>query len=226
MNRLSLIFISILLTFAGKAQKMTYDTIPFILDYHNERLALFKKEPVTKGKILFLGNSLTELGDWKKLLKDSTIINRGIAGDITFGVLSRLDEVIALQPATLFLEIGINDIAKNIPDPMIIKNIFTIVERIKEGSPATRIFVQSIFPINDSLMTEYPEIKNKDAHIVPINTELNRHAKDMGFTFIDLHSKFTGAGGQLDPRYTTDGVHPNAIGYQRWVKILKSGKYL
>jgi lysophospholipase L1-like esterase len=226
MNRLPLIFISILLTLACKAQKASYDTIPYILDYHNERLALFKKEPMMKGKILFLGNSLTELGDWKKLLKDSTIINRGIAGDITFGVLSRLDEVIALQPARLFLEIGINDIGKTIPDPLIIKNIFTIVERIKEGSPATRIFVQSIFPINDSLMTEYPEIKNKDAHILPINTELSRHAKGMGFTFIDLYSRFVGMGGQLDPRYTADGVHPNAAGYLYWVKILRSRHYL
>jgi len=60
------------------------------------------------------------------------VINRGIAGDITFGVLGRLDEVIARKPAKLFIKIGINDISKNIPDEIIVENILTMVRKSED----------------------------------------------------------------------------------------------
>jgi hypothetical protein len=64
-----------------------FDTTGFIPELYTQRVALFEKEPVFTGRIIFLGNSITQIGNWKKLLNDSTVINRGIAGDITFGVL-------------------------------------------------------------------------------------------------------------------------------------------
>jgi hypothetical protein len=72
------------------AQNKTYDTLPNLPEHYLNRVALFKQEPIVVGKIIMLGNSITEGGDWKKLLKDSTIINRGIGGDVTFGVLNRI----------------------------------------------------------------------------------------------------------------------------------------
>ena len=60
----------------------TWDTIPNSPGYYREQFEKFKKEPVVKGKVIFLGNSITEGGNWKELLKDSTVINRGISGDI------------------------------------------------------------------------------------------------------------------------------------------------
>ena len=83
----------------------------------------FKSEPMVTGKIVFLGNSITEMGDWKKLTGDSTVINRGIGGDITFGILQRLDEVLNRKPSKIFLLIGINDIGKDIPPAVIADNI-------------------------------------------------------------------------------------------------------
>jgi lysophospholipase L1-like esterase len=221
---ISIIFVSFAL--AGEAQKKTYDTIPYVPEYYAKRIALFKSEPMVSGKIIFLGNSITQFGDWKKLLKDSTVINRGIAGDITFGVLERLDEVIALQPSKLFIKIGINDISKNIPDNVIVENIFTIVRRIKQGSPATRIFVHSILPTNDTVKNEYPDAYNKNGHVIIVNNQLAQKAKMIGFTFIDLYSRFQDKDGKLDARYAVDGLHLNDTGYQLWVEILKKAQYL
>src|SRR5689334_13421403 len=96
-----------------------FDTVGFIPEYYPQRVAAFEKEPVVPGRIIFLGNSITQLGDWKKLLNDTTVINRGIAGDITFGVLKRLDDVIRRHPSKIFLLIGINDIGRDIPDAVI-----------------------------------------------------------------------------------------------------------
>src|SRR4051794_8025406 len=91
----------------------TWDTIPMLPQLYQQRYELFKKEPIVKGRVLFLGNSITQGGNWKKLLKDTTVINRGISGDVTFGILNRLGEVIQREPSKLFLLIGINDISKN-----------------------------------------------------------------------------------------------------------------
>src|SRR5688572_12322326 len=76
-----------------------FDTIPFIPDHTRERVALFEKEPVVTGKIIFLGNSITEMGKWAALTGDNSVINRGIGGDITYGILRRLDDVIKRKPS-------------------------------------------------------------------------------------------------------------------------------
>jgi lysophospholipase L1-like esterase len=198
----------------------TWDTIPNLPVHYRAFYEKFKKEPVTKGRVMFLGNSNTEGGDWRKLLKDSTIINHGISGDITFGILHRMEAVLRQQPSKLFLLIGINDISKNIPDEVIMENIFSIVSRIKRGSPKTKIFVQSILPTN-STIPAFPKNYNKDDHVVIVNAQLQKYADRLGYTFIDLYSGFLNQEGQLDAKYSTDGLHLNAAGYLRWVDILK-----
>jgi hypothetical protein len=131
----------------------------------------FGSEPITKGKIIFLGNSRTEFGDWKKLLNNTSVINRGIAGDNTFGVLARLDEVIARRPDKLFIEIGINDISQNIPVAIITKNIRTIVERVHAKLPGAKVYVLSVLPTNDNVKNEYPDAFNKNEQVSSVNKQ-------------------------------------------------------
>ena len=77
----------------------------------------FKKEPLDFGDIVFLGNSITAGGkDWSERLNQPNIKNRGIGGDVTEGVLARLDELIYFKPRTVFLLIGINDLWNLTPD--------------------------------------------------------------------------------------------------------------
>jgi len=164
---------------AGTAvgQNIVYDTIRYEKKYYQKRIALFKQEHVKKHSIIFLGNSIAQFGDWKKLLNDSTVVNRGIAADNTFGVLDRLDDVIIHQPSKLFIEIGINDISQNIPANIIVKNILTIVSRVKAGSPETKIYVHSILPTNDNVKNEYPDAFNKNLQIDLVNKQLKLSAK-------------------------------------------------
>lgn len=214
-----------LLAIPGFSQKRTYDTVPNMPEHYWVRMEKFKKETNIPGKVVFLGNSITEGGNWKKLLKDSTIINRGISGDNTFGVLARLDEIIKLKPASLFILIGTNDLSKKIPDEIIIENIFAIVSRIKAGSPKTKIYVQSILPVNNTV-EKFPMQFNNESHILTINDQLSRYAERLRYTFIDLYSEFLDDQGKLKSSFTFDGLHLNASGYQHWVEILKSLKYL
>ena len=219
------IFICIVLLFLPGyllAQR-TWDTIPYGPDYYRAQFEKFKKEPLVKGKVIFLGNSITEDGNWKKLLKDSTVINRGVSGDITFGILNRIDEVAKRQPSKLFLLIGINDIAKNIPDEVIMENIFSIVGKVRGISPKTKIFVQSILPTNNSF-PDSPNHKNKDDHVVTINAQLQKYGDRLQYTYVDLYSKFTDSESRLDAKYTANGLHLNAVGYMHWVDILNNLK--
>jgi lysophospholipase L1-like esterase len=214
------VFISTaLLTFS---QKIEYDTIPYALDYHQQRLDIFKKESLTKGKIIFLGDSHIEFGDWRKYLKDSSIINRGIAGDNTFGVLARLQEVIDRRPTKVFICIGINDVSKNIPEQTTVKNIMSMVKRIKQATPNAQIFVHSILPTNDAVKKEYPDAYNKNDQARQVNDLIKINSLKNGFTYVDLYSKFQDASGKLNATYAyEDGLHLNANGYKLWIEILK-----
>jgi len=224
MKRLISAFIVSLFAFVSYGQK-AWDTIPNMPQHYVERLAVFKKEKVATGKIVFLGNSITEGADWKKLLKDSTVINRGISGDITFGVLNRIDDVIKLKPSKLFILIGINDLYKEIPDEVVMQNIFTLVRTINSGSRDTKIYIQSILPVNKTFKN-FPKNYDKEEHITTVNSQLKKLSKHFGYTFVDLYNNFTNTSLQLDEKYSYDGLHLNAAGYSRWVEILKSSKYL
>ena len=203
------------------------DTIGFIPEYYPQRVAIFEKEPVVPGRIIFLGNSITQIGDWKKLLNDSTVINRGIAGDVTFGVLKRLDDVTKRQPSKLFLLIGINDIGKDIPDAVIADNIRKIIVRVQAESPSTKIYVQSILPLNPGV-PNFPQHYEKQEHVLNTNKLIKKVAEDTHCTYINIHDLFTDKQGKLDAKYTADGLHlaPSGDGYKKWVDYLREQGYL
>lgn len=209
------------LTAAGQA----YDSLPNDPAYHQKRTAIFRSEPVTTGSIVFLGNSITEGGDWKQLLQNPAVINRGISGDNTFGVLARLDEVIRHKPSKVFLLIGVNDLSKNQVPAVVIQNIFSIVGRIHAESPASVIYVQSLLPVNPT-HKKFPARFNKQSDIETINAQLRKYADPLKYTYVDLFSSFLDSSGRLDLQYTYDGLHLNPAGYQHWVQRLKKDKWI
>ena len=222
------IFLFFLLGFSISvfAQKKTYDTLPNLPEHYVTRYQLFQKEPIVTGRVVMVGNSITEGTDWKRLLNDTTIINRGISGDVTFGVLNRLKEITDRKPSKLFLLIGVNDLSRNTPDEVIIENIFSIVGKIHSQSPATAIYIQSILPLNESLKNLYQAFREKGEHVKTINSQLKKYDKKLKYTYVDLYSNFLDADGKMDAKFTYDGLHLSATGYNHWVEVLKKGKYL
>lgn len=184
------------------------------------KVGQFRSYPNSKKDIIFLGNSITAGADWAELLGNPHARNRGISGDITFGVLERLSEVTEGKPAKVFILIGINDIQRNIPDTMITGNYRKMIKRIRAESPATKIYFQTLLPVNNEF-TQFKNHYNKDEHIAFVNAELKKIAEEEQVTLIDLHPHFLDANKKLDKRYTMDGLHLNADGYQVWKGILK-----
>jgi lysophospholipase L1-like esterase len=219
----------LLLPFALQAQKITnqriYDTIPFIPEHTPQRVAQFEKEPIVTGKVIFLGNSITEMGNWKKATGDTTVINRGIGGDITYGILKRLKDVTDRQPSKVFLLIGINDIGKDIPDVVIADNDLKIVREIHSKSPQTKIYVESVLPLNP-IMANFPQHYDKEEHVLALNKLLKANAAKGGYTFVDIFHLLVDADGRLQSQYSYEGLHVRPEAYVIWVAYLKKMGYL
>lgn len=206
------------------SQKAAWDslTVPDIYPYQVE---LFNSMAHSKKDIVFLGNSITFWGDWNELIQAKHIKNRGIPGDVTFGVLRRLDEVIDGKPAKVFILIGINDLGRKIPDDVILQNYERMVKRIKTGSPVTRIYLQTLLPTNDSF-NKLKHLYSKEANIAYINSQMKELARREKVTFVDLHSHFIDEQGKLKKEYTWDGVHLTLAGYRKWAEVLDKAGYV
>lgn len=186
-------------------------------------LAKFKSYKNKPTDIIFLGNSITAHANWAELLQNPCAKNRGISGDITFGVLERLSEVTKGNPAKVFLLIGVNDISRNIPDSIIVDNISKIVDRIQKESLATVIYIETVLPVNNTF-TKFKNHYNKDEHISAVNVGIKNIAKTRNVNLIDSHQFFLDEKGKLHRNYTHDGLHLTENAYLLWAKELK--KYL
>jgi lysophospholipase L1-like esterase len=189
--------------------------------YYNQRLTLFEKLPDTKGEIIFLGNSITDGGEWCELLGNPKVKNRGISGDTTEGVLFRLSEVTRSKPAKVFLLIGINDLSRGVLKDTVYSNICKIANRILKDSPKTKVFIQSILPVSDTFGL-FKNHVNKIAEVLCINVYLNDWCKKNSVEFVDLYSRFKMADSErLNSQLTNDGLHLTGDGYLLWVEIIK-----
>jgi glucosylceramidase len=202
-----------------------YDTLTSMPELRASRIAKFEAEPVVTGRVIFLGNSITQGGDWAKLTGDGTVINRGIGADITFGLRTRLADVTMRKPSKLFVLIGINDISKDVPDAVIAAQYRALVDSVKSQSPRTRIYVQSILPLNPTVKS-FPQHYDKQVRVVAVNRLIRQMARETGATYIDLWPIFVDRAGRLDASLTGDGLHLNQRGYERWARFLQQRRYL
>ena len=202
--------------------------------FYFRRCAEFDKAPIGYDKIVFLGDSITEGGgNWNNYFGTKNIVNRGISGDTTLGVLARLNEICFYKPISLFLLIGINDIfnsdspnRKKISPLSVSNNIIAIAEIIYKRSPSTQVYIQTTLPINNRL---YKKLTGTfPAHGMPlpdqinqINTRLKKNESQNHYTVIDLHDIFLDSRGLLSKKYTSDGVHLNEEGYHKWSSFIK-----
>ncbi|MDE3236863.1 MAG: family 20 glycosylhydrolase [Bacteroidota bacterium] len=199
-------------------------TIPFFPDslfstYYHQRLTHFNTLPVGKDEIIFLGNSITDGAEWSELLGSVNIKNRGISGDITVGVLNRLPEIIRRKPKKVFLLIGINDLARNISPDSVVKNIILVAAILHQYTPSTKLYIQSLLPVND-VYKKFTGHTNKGAQIIAVNKQLQSMAGDHHYTFVDLYHSFCDEEGKMRASLTNDGLHLKGEAYLLWKHII------
>jgi lysophospholipase L1-like esterase len=206
-------------------EKNSLDT-SYANGYYLKRLIFFKQLPIQKKPIVFLGNSITEVGPWQEVTAMSNVINRGISGDNSFGVFHRLDEILALKPSKVFLAIGVNDIKRGTPLPVIAQNYERIIHKISKDSPKTKLYLQSVLPVAEPMLASiYDLIRNKK--IISLNGMLKALSEKYRLPYVDLYQDvFVGKDGQLIKTLSTDGLHLQPEAYILWADYLKQKKYL
>lgn len=184
---------------------------------YQNRINKLNANKMEKGNIVFIGNSLTEYFDLT-IFNMPQVVNQGIAGDFSVGVLKRLDPILEAKPAKIFLMIGINDLLAGISVEEVLNNYQRIIEKMAKGSPSSRIYIQSVLPtsFDDGTFTDNSIINE---YIVELNTRLVELTIKFDLQFIDLHRHFL-VEKALNPEFTDDGVHLNEKGYLLWTELV------
>jgi len=168
-------------------------------------------EHATRGKLLFLGDSLTASGDWAAWFPEHDTRNHGVSGDTTDAVLQRLEAVVAEQPDAIALLVGTNDLALRQSVEHIVRNIEYALVAIRRDLPGVRMLLQSIFPRGREFADQ----------IQDANRHLRQFAPSVHAQYLDLWPVLAGEHGELGPEFSDDGLHLNARGYEAWLSELR-----
>ncbi|MCM1369807.1 MAG: GDSL-type esterase/lipase family protein [Candidatus Amulumruptor caecigallinarius] len=184
-------------------------------EYWDRKTSLFELLPIKSDDIVFLGNSITDGGEFNELFGMDNIKNRGISSDIITGVEKRINQITPGQPRKIFLLIGINDVSHGHNVAKLAERYERLVKKIREQSPETQLYVQSVMPVNNSF-NRYKSLRNKENTLKQFNKEIESIAARNGATYIDLWPFLSDANGNMKREYTNDGLHLNGNGYKAW----------
>jgi len=214
-----LICFSIAFLFIGFHSFVTIKRIIIIHEYFNQekwnRLSKqYNQMKKVKHSTLFFGDSMTE--NFKYLPDNDSVVNMGISGDFTEGLIKRITNVTHFQPDKLFIMIGINDIVEKVPMSQIEKNYSQILDTIKTDCPQTKVFIQSTLPTEGlkSLLSSSQSINKK---VEKLNAFLKAEAKNRNLVFINMYPDFVDKNNELKKEYSKDGVHLTKKGYDVWL---------
>ncbi len=185
--------------------------------HYRHRVSFFNSIKIKQGSKIFIGDSITEQCNWNELFNDGSLINRGIGGDVTEKTLKRLDFLENTEPSTIFLQIGTNDISQNKPVEQIADNYKKIVQKILTLLPNVQIYVQSVLPINQDLFLIRKENYNNEN--IDLLNNMIKKLEGGNIKYLDLNKHFKDSEGNLSKEYSSDGLHLNGSGYQRWKNI-------
>ena len=169
---------------------------------------------MTREIIAFLGDSLTDYVRFERYFPELNTRNYGVEGDTTQDLLARLDLAISDKPCKIFILIGVNDVLANLSPDDTLNNIRKIISRIKNISPESKIYLETLLPVNSEFVT-----RRSNKIIRSINARLVTLAEETQCTLIDTHKIFS-EDGELTKRFTIDGIHLNNSGNNHWMEFL------
>lgn len=181
--------------------------------YHEDNQKL-QSEPVQSGRVVFLGDSITDGWDLKRDFPGKPYVNRGISGQTTSQMLVRMfPDVIDLHPAAVILLAGTNDISGNTgPETlkMIEENIQAITELAQQHH--IQVILCAVMPVSDYTKNKQT-VHRPPSDILKLNEWLRTYAAGVHAVYVDYFSAMVDTQGMLREGYSDDGLHPNAKGY-------------
>jgi lysophospholipase L1-like esterase len=184
-------------------------TVPFVSadePFRLHRYDSFKAGSVTSQSIVFVGNSITNMGSWAETFgDDARCLNRGNSGAVSSETLENIESVLIGHPAKIFLMIGTNDIGSNYGTDVPFENVKAIIRRIQDESPETDIYLTSVFPSTVGTRT------------LPAISQLNELFRTLvdndKIHYLDLYDDLMGI---TTGEISLDKLHIGPAGYKVW----------
>lgn len=171
--------------------------------------------PAVPTGILMLGDSITAYGDrapnvWTATLSYASVVNGGIGGDTTTGMLSRLPALLTnYKPRAIFLEGGVNDLSTGVPQSDTVSNVLQII-KLAAAAGAT-VYVQAILPVASCYVAS-PNVTN--SAIAARNAAVHAAiVQTAGGQWIDWGAALVNAD-------YLDCIHPLPSGYAKWATAI------
>lgn len=187
-----------------KAQRIEQQS--FQSNYSAARTEIFNSLYIGSSDIVFIGDSHTSGFLLNEYFPGKSVHNLGIAGNEIALTIFSIEPLLKRNPAKIFLQIGINDLIAGKPVDYIYDQYSLLINKVKNaGIP---VYVQSAFPTTG----KYSYVQNGAARL---NEKLKVLCKKERITYIDIYSGLI-KNAELDPAFTSDGLHLNSLGYRLW----------
>lgn len=152
-------------------------------------------------------------------LSEYRVLNQGISGETTAGLLKRLNLFSQTQPDVIFVMIGINDLLRGKSNHEILADQQQMVETLKAAHPDAKIVLQSVLPHAVEQVTwegrdRLLAIPNR--RIKTLNEGVKAIAQAESVDFFNLYPLFADSEGNLRRELSSDGLHLSAQGYEVW----------
>jgi len=132
------------------------------------------------------------------------VVNKGVNGDSTDGMLERFDRSVAREePDYVILWAGMNDLYAGASPEQVAGNIAGLIERIRliGAEPV----VCAVTPVEGS--------PNFNERIRALKALIREHCEAEELPYVDLYTAMANPEQRLDTRYSDDGVHLSQEGY-------------
>ena len=186
-----------------------------VKQYYCEKLDLYAKENENYSDyevdVAFLGDSLTEGYDISHYYPEYVVVNRGIGGETTIGLESRMQiSAYDLKPKVVVMLIGANNM-----DEMF-DNYENLLQGLKENLPNTKVVLLSLTAMGG----EHWGRKNELAAYN--NVKIKKYAEKYNYYFVDLFTPLLDVEtGEVFDGYTFDGGHFTQLGYDVVTSLVK-----
>lgn len=164
--------------------------------------------------IALVGDSITHRGNWVDLLDRTDVDNRGINGDTSTLILQRIDSIYKEHYAVYLLMFGINDFFRDASVDEVFTNYQAIIAKLSQKN--AKVIVQStLYCAPEKAPFGCQDINIKIA-------ELNQKLQSLvmaNYRYIDINTELSPTG-TLNPEFTSDGIHLNLIGYEKWAEFI------
>lgn len=173
--------------------------------------------------IVLFGDSITEIYPVDEIFSSYQIIKSGTSGYTTDDLLNKIEEMLyKYNPTKVMLLIGTNDIANDISlekQKDTVNNIKKICTEIRKNRPNTKIYIESIYPVNRNMKKDMVAERTNEV-IQNMNNNIKDYCDREKLTYINMYDELTDKSGNFDENYTYDGLHPSTLGYAKISRVL------